>query len=99
MTVDGAVVAETRPTSSDRRENISANLARRSVRPGLEDVEQLPARARVSTRLKVKVAAAVSTTNRSVSEVAADHGIAWWTVHRILVKAAPTSWARPHRQR
>ena len=53
-----------------------------------ETSAQLPARSRVTTRLKVKVAAAVSTTNRSVSEVAADHGIAWWTVHRILVKAA-----------
>ncbi len=49
---------------------------------------QLPARARVTTRLKVRVCAAVTTTNREVSEVATDYGIAWWTVHRILVKAA-----------
>ena len=49
---------------------------------------QLPARARVTTRLKVRVAAAVVTTNRAVSEVATDHGIAWGTVHRILVRAA-----------
>ena len=49
---------------------------------------QLPARARVTTRLKVKVCAAVTTTNRAVSEVARDHGIAWGTVHRVLVKAA-----------
>jgi transposase len=53
-----------------------------------ETSAQLPARARVTTRLKVKVAAAVTTTNRAVSEVASDYGIAWWTVHRILVKAA-----------
>lgn len=53
-----------------------------------ETSAQLPARARVTTRLKVKVTAAVTTTNRAVSEVAKDHGIAWWTVHRILVKAA-----------
>jgi transposase len=53
-----------------------------------ETSAQLPARARVTTRLKVKVAAAVTTTNRAVSEVAKDHGVAWWTVHRILVKAA-----------
>ncbi len=53
-----------------------------------ETTLQLPARARVTTRLKVKVCAAVTTTNRAVSEVAKDHGIAWWTVHRILVKAA-----------
>ena len=38
--------------------------------------------------LRVKVCVAVTTTNRAVSEVAKDHGIAWGTVHRILVKAA-----------
>jgi hypothetical protein len=32
--------------------------------------------------------AAVTTTNRAVNEVANDHGIAWWTVHRIVVRAA-----------
>lgn len=53
-----------------------------------ETSAQLPARARVTTRLKVKVAAAVTTTNRAVSEVAKDHGIAWGTVHRILVRVA-----------
>jgi transposase len=53
-----------------------------------ETSTQLPARARVTTRLKVKVCAAVTTTNRAVSEVAKDYGIAWWTVHQILVKAA-----------
>ena len=53
-----------------------------------ETSAQLPARARVTTRLKAKVCAAVTTTNRAVSEVAKDHGIAWWTVHRVLVKAA-----------
>jgi transposase len=53
-----------------------------------ETSDQLPARARVTTRLRVKVCAAVTTTNRAVSEVATEHGIAWGTVHRILVKAA-----------
>jgi transposase len=53
-----------------------------------ETTAQLPPRARVTTRLKVKVSAAVTTTNRAMSEVAKDHGIAWWTVHRILVKVA-----------
>ena len=53
-----------------------------------ETSAQLPARARVTTRLKVKLCAAVTTTNRAVSEVAKDYGVAWWTVHRILVKAA-----------
>jgi len=39
-------------------------------------------------RLRSKVSAAVVTTNRAMSEVAGEHGIAWWTVHRILVAAA-----------
>ena len=59
--------------------------ARRSF---TETSAQLPARARLTTRLKVQVTAAVTTTNRAVSEVANDHGVAWWTVHRILVRAA-----------
>jgi hypothetical protein len=52
-----------------------------------ETTAQLPARARVTTRLKMKVSAAVTTTNRAVSEVAKEHGIAWWTVPRILVRS------------
>ena len=49
---------------------------------------QLPVRARVTRRLTVEVAAAVTTTDRTVSEVAKDHGIAWGKVHRIRVRAA-----------
>ena len=49
---------------------------------------QLPARSRLTMRLRSKVSAAVVTTNRAMSEVAGEHGIAWWTVHRILVAAA-----------
>jgi len=30
----------------------------------------------------------VTATNRAMSEVAADYGVAWWTVHRILVASA-----------
>jgi transposase len=43
---------------------------------------QLPARARLTTRLKVKVGAAVTTTNRAMS-VAKDSDVARWTVHGI----------------
>ena len=49
---------------------------------------QLPVRARVTMQLTVQVAAALTTTNRAVSEVAKDHGIAWDTVRRILVHTA-----------
>ena len=46
-----------------------------------------------------QVSAPVTATNRAMSEVAKDYGVAWWTVHRIPVAtavqvlglAAPTS--------
>ena len=59
-----------------------------SRRSFTETSVELPARSRLTTRLRLKVGAAVTTTNRAVSEVATDHGVAWWTVHRILVRAA-----------
>jgi transposase len=70
--------------------------ARRSF---TETSAQLPARARLTARLRVKISEAVSTTNRAMSEVGKDYGVAWWTVHRVLVAvaadalgpAAPTS--------
>ena len=57
--------------------------------------EQLPARARLTARLRTKVAAAVVTTNRAVSEVGAEYDLAWATVHRILVAAAVELLAPP----
>ena len=57
--------------------------------------EQLPARARLTARLRVKVAAAVVTTNRAVSEVGGEYDLAWATVHRILVAAAVELLAAP----
>ncbi len=59
-----------------------------SRRSFTETSAQLPARSRPTTRLRTKVSAAVTTTNRAVSEVAKDYDIAWCTVHRILVAAA-----------
>ena len=53
-----------------------------------ETSAQLPARARLTARLRVKISGAVSTTNRAMSEVGKDYGVAWWTVHRVLVAAA-----------
>ncbi|MGI8523487.1 MAG: ISL3 family transposase [Nocardioides sp.] len=50
--------------------------------------DELPARARLTTRLRAKVHEAVCTTNRAMSEVGTDYGLAWWTVHRVLVAAA-----------
>jgi len=57
--------------------------------------DQLPARARLTARLRVKVAAAVVTTNRAMSEVGAEFDLAWATVHRILVAAAVELLAPP----
>src|ERR1035437_4688927 len=59
--------------------------ARRSC---TEISDQIPARSRLTHWLRTKVSAAVTATNRAMSEVAADYGVAWWTVHRILVAAA-----------
>jgi len=50
--------------------------------------DQVPARSRLTTRLRAKVSAAVTATNRAMSEVAGEFGVAWWTVHRILVATA-----------
>ena len=49
---------------------------------------QIPARSRLTARLRTKVSAAVTTTNRAMSEVAGNYGVPWWTVHRILVATA-----------
>jgi transposase len=57
--------------------------------------EQVPARSRLTSRLRVKVAAAVVTTNRAVSEVGGEYDLAWVTVHRILVAAAAGLLAAP----
>jgi transposase len=56
---------------------------------------QLPARSRLTVRLRVKVASAVARTNRAVSDVAAEHGLSWWTVHRVLVAAAAAALPAP----
>ena len=53
-----------------------------------ETTPEVPARARLTRRLRVKVTSAVTGTNRAISDVAGEHGIAWPTVHRALVSAA-----------
>jgi transposase len=39
--------------------------------------DQVPARSRLTTRLRGNVAAAVTATNWAMSEVAGDYGLAW----------------------
>jgi hypothetical protein len=50
--------------------------------------EQLPARARCTTRLKTALLAAVIDSGRAVAEVAADFEAAWWTVQATVNAAA-----------
>jgi transposase len=50
--------------------------------------DQLPARARLTKRLRVKISESVTRTNRAMTDVGADYDVVWATVHRILVAAA-----------
>ncbi len=50
--------------------------------------EQLPARARCTTRLKTAVLNALIESGRAVAEVAPDYGVAWWTVQATVNAAA-----------
>jgi transposase len=50
--------------------------------------EQLPLRARCTTRLKTALLWAGIDSGRAVSEVAADYGVAWWTVQDTINAAA-----------
>src|SRR4051794_17147738 len=49
---------------------------------------QVPARARVTTRLRARLAEAIAGSNRAVADVAAEHRVSWHTAHRALVAAA-----------
>jgi transposase len=45
-------------------------------------------RARVTERLRERVAHAIASGNRAVSEVASEYGVSWLTTHKALVVAA-----------
>jgi transposase len=45
-------------------------------------------RGRLTERLRDKVASAIATSNRSVTDVATEYGVSWPTAHRALVAAA-----------
>jgi transposase len=59
-----------------------------SKRTFVEVTEQVPARARVTTRLRQLVLHAVAGADRAVSEVATAHGLSWRTVQRCVTAAA-----------
>lgn len=52
-----------------------------------ETTDQIPHRARSTTRLRDQVAHAVITSGRAASEVARAHGISWWLVQAALTAA------------
>jgi transposase len=54
----------------------------------VEVTAQVPLRARVTTRLRVLALDAVVRAGRVVAEVAAGHGVSWWTVQRTALSAA-----------
>ena len=64
---------------------LPASCPRRSF---LERTAAIPPRSRLTARLREHLARAIAGSNRAVSEVAAEHGVAWHTAHRALVAAA-----------
>ncbi|MCT2178448.1 transposase [Brachybacterium muris] len=53
-----------------------------------EATDQVPHRARSTTRLRDQVVSAVITSGRAASEVAQAHGVSWWLVQAALAAAA-----------
>ena len=53
-----------------------------------EATDQVPYRARSTTRLRDQVVSAVLTSGRAASEVARAHGVSWWLVQSALAAAA-----------
>lgn len=48
----------------------------------------VPARSRLTTRLREKIGSAIASGNRAVSEVASEYQVAWSTAHRALIALA-----------
>ena len=49
---------------------------------------QVPPRCRLTARLRARLEQAASRSARALSDVAAEYGVSWWSVHRALVVAA-----------
>lgn len=60
-----------------------------------EAIAQIPARARTTRRLCTQIGAAIGDAARSVSEVAAAHGVSWPTAHRAFVAHAEKVLGEP----
>jgi transposase len=59
-----------------------------SQRVFTERSEQVPPRHRLTARLRVRLEQAASRSARALSDVAAEYGVSWWSVHRALIVAA-----------
>ena len=60
-----------------------------------ETIAQVPARARTTRRLRTQIGAAIGDAARSVTEVAAAHGVSWPTAHRAFVAHAEAVLGEP----
>jgi transposase len=60
-----------------------------------EAIEQVPARARTTTRLRTQIGTAIGDAGRAVCEVADAHGVSWPTAHRAFVAHAAALLAEP----
>lgn len=60
-----------------------------------EAIEQLPARARATARLRTAIGEAIGDAGRSVAEVAGAHRVSWPTAHRAFVDHAEAQLAEP----
>ncbi|WP_182349588.1 ISL3 family transposase [Tomitella gaofuii] len=60
-----------------------------------EAIEQIPARARVTGRLRSRIGAAIGDAARSVAEVAAGFGVSWPTAHQAFIDHADALMTEP----
>jgi len=64
---------------------VESSCSRRSFTP---TTDEIPARARLTARLRQRLAEAVARSNRAVSEVAAEYRVSWRTVHKAFIVAS-----------
>ena len=71
-----------------RKRRLACPEALCATRSFTQQSEAIPARARLTSRLRTALATEIASGNRAVEEVARTHGVSWPTAHRALVAAA-----------
>ena len=71
-----------------RKRRLTCPEALCATRSFTQQSEAIPARARLTSRLRTALATEIASGNRAVEEVARTHGVSWPTAHRALVAAA-----------